>query len=73
MAPAQPVKETDRRAELDCDGFAAAGGKATVWIVGQASGGVTTFASDSSTSSGNTLNAYDGETGRLLYQVRVRI
>jgi len=41
-----------------------------VWIVGQVSGSVTTFASDSSTSSGNTLNAYDGETGRLLFQVR---
>ena len=46
----------------------AAGGKATVWIVGAADSGVSTFAAGSS-NSGNTLNAYDGETGQLLYQV----
>lgn len=34
-----------------------AGGKATVWIIGSNEGG------------DYTLNAYDGETGALLYQV----
>jgi hypothetical protein len=45
-----------------------ADGKATVWIVGASDGGVSTFAAGTDTS-GNTLNAYDGETGQLLYQV----
>lgn len=48
--------------------FRAAGGKATVWIVGAVDSGVSTFAAGAPTS-GNTLNAYDGETGQLLYQV----
>jgi hypothetical protein len=39
-----------------------------VWIVGAADSAVSTFAAGSPTS-GNTLNAYDGETGQLLYQV----
>ncbi len=52
------------RCPLSC----AAGGKATVWIVGAADSGVSTFAAGTPTS-GNTLNAYDGETGQLLYQV----
>ena len=36
------------------------GGKATVWIIGGSNGAST-----------NTLNAYDGETGALLYKVLV--
>jgi outer membrane protein assembly factor BamB len=46
---------------------ATAGGPATVWIVGETDGSVSEFAAGGGTS-GNTLNAYNGETGALLYQ-----
>lgn len=46
------------------------GGKATVWVVGAPGGSVAEFAAGGTPpASGNTLNAYDGETGQVLYQV----